>query len=218
MARHKPAITVFSLSLIGFIIILISVQQHAAWIPQFDQAIISPVIAHRPAWLTNILLSFTWLGSPVQVSIIGILIALILVIYKNPRYAALLAVNVLIFSGLNSIIKHMIQRPRPFVADPSIVPLAPIGGYSFPSGHSSGTMLLYGTLILMTWITVKNPKWRWLWTILAAALILATGLSRIYVQVHYPSDVLAGYLEGLIGISLTWLIGSNWVVKQRQLP
>ena len=99
------------------------------------------------------------------------------------------------FSGgtLNTIIKNIIQRPRP-----DHLRLIKQGGYSFPSGHSMIAVCVYGTLIYLVHKKVKNKKIKILLEVLLTLLILLIGISRIYVGVHYPSDVLTGYLISII--------------------
>jgi undecaprenyl-diphosphatase len=105
-------------------------------------------------------------------------------------------------SGINHLIKQWLRRPRPFIADPSIHPLTTAGGFSFPSGHSAGAMLLYGSLIVLTLIWPLSKKWAWGLRIVSSVMIFLTGVSRIYVQVHYPTDVTAGWLLALFGVCL----------------
>ena len=102
------------------------------------------------------------------------------------------------------LIKDIVQEPRPFVVDPRIISDGE-HGFSFPSGHAMGSMVFYGLLALWT-------EKRWLRWVLGA-LIFFIGLSRSYLGVHYPHDVIAGWLLGIIYL-WGWL-GSQRVVEQR---
>jgi len=121
----------------------------------------------------------------------------------------------LVFSGVNSIIKQIVRRPRPFIADPTIVPLAHAGGFSFPSGHSSGTMLLYGTVIILASLHIQSKGWRRTIIGLSVLMILLTGYSRIYVQVHYPTDVLGGYTMAFTGLMWSWWFFDRYLQRKQ---
>jgi len=114
------------------------------------------------------------------------------------------------------VIKQIVRRPRPFVADPSITPLVRIGGFSFPSGHSSGTMLLYGTIIILASLYFKKASWRRSVIGLSILMILLTGYSRIYLQVHYPTDVLAGYMMAFTGLMWSWWCLDHYMSRQEK--
>ena len=73
-------------------------------------------------------------------------------------------------------------------------------GYIFPSGHSMASMAFYGFIIFLVWKYVKTNK-KWIYTIVLSLLILLIGISRIYLGVHYASDVLAGFI-----LTLAYLI------------
>ena len=72
--------------------------------------------------------------------------------------------------------------------------------YSFPSGHAAGSMILYGTLIFLIPVIIQKKVFRPLIQILLAFIIVSVGISRIYLGVHFPSDILGGFL-----LSLSWL-------------
>ena len=115
---------------------------------------------------------------------------------KNKKTSILIWVNLGISALLNQILKHIIQRPRPTeyrIIDES--------GYSFPSGHSMVSAAFYGFLIYLIYKNVKNKYLKWGLVSLLSLLIITIGISRIYLGVHYTSDVLAGFL-----ISISYLI------------
>jgi membrane-associated phospholipid phosphatase len=82
-------------------------------------------------------------------------------------------------------------------------------GFSFPSGHAMSAMTFYGLIIFLVWKNVSNRTLKWILTILLIIFILLIGFSRIYLRVHYASDVLAGFSLGLI-----WLVLSLWVMHK----
>lgn len=130
----------------------------------------------------------------------------------------LLGRNVCMASILNPMVKNLVLRPRPYMVCPEVKCLKPVDpsadvmdlaaqGYSFPSGHSCGSVSAYGTIgryYKKTWVRV-----------LAVVIPLLVGISRFCVGVHFPTDVLAGWALGLLIIFLVpWLIGKfrrRWV-------
>ena len=99
---------------------------------------------------------------------------------------------------LNSIVKHLVQRPRP-----EGVHLVSEQGFSFSSGHSITSMFFYGLAIWLVWRYVENPRVRGVLTVLLAIPMLLVGPTRIYLGVHYPTDVLAAWCLGFAAIVLT---------------
>ena len=93
---------------------------------------------------------------------------------------------------INQIIKHIVRRPRP-----NVLRLVEEDGYSFPSGHSMVSMAFYGIIIYLVYKNVTNKYLKWTLITLLSLLILSIGFSRIYVGVHYFTDVVGGFLLGL---------------------
>ena len=93
---------------------------------------------------------------------------------------------------INQVIKHIVRRPRP-----NVLRLVEEDGYSFPSGHSMVSMAFYGIIIYLVYKNVSNKYLKWILIILLSLLILSIGFSRIYVGVHYFTDVPGGFLLGL---------------------
>lgn len=159
----------------------------------FDNGVSRFVYEQRSAVLTDIMLAITELGDRTAY----IIATALLLIFFYFRYRSLIfplqtGLVLLVAGGLNRWLKAVIERPRPegnrLLEETSL---------SFPSGHAMGSIAFYGFLIYLTWrLTPKNPGLRWLITILLLLLILSIGYSRVYLGVHYPSDILAGYAAG----------------------
>ncbi len=133
-----------------------------------------------------------------------VLIIYFLFIKKHKWYS--IKVPVIAIGGvlLMFLLKQFFNRPRP------LVPLLePVKGLSFPSGHALMSMSFYGLLIFLVWENVRNQFWKWVLTILLLVFILLIGFSRIYLRLHYFSDVMAGFAAGII-----WLLLSIWVVRR----
>lgn len=125
---------------------------------------------------------------------IWLILSALLLCFKSTRKAGAVALlSMLICWGSSElIVKLLVQRPRPFTVIAELIPaIAPPGSFSFPSGHSCASMAAAGT----HWRLLEQ---RWLrWTILVTALLIA--FSRLYLGVHYPTDVLVGCLWGWFG-------------------
>ena len=137
------------------------------------------------------------------ITLLSITIILLLGL-KNKKIGLLVALNLLISTGLNLLLKNIVQRPRP-----NEFRLIDETGYSFPSGHSMVSMAFYGFLIYLIYKFVKSKRLKWILIIILSALIITIGISRIYLGVHYTSDVLAGFT-----ISVSYLVIYTSIVKK----
>ena len=143
--------------------------------------------------LTPIFKIITWFGSATCL----ILLALILFFtIKNKKVGLLISTNLIIITILNQALKIIVQRPRP--TEYRIINEA---GYSFPSGHSMVSMAFYGFLIYLIYKNIKNKYLKISLIVILSLLIVMIGISRIYLGVHYTSDVCDGFL-----VSLSYLI------------
>lgn len=171
------------LSLIILIYIVRSLLQKD--IANFDNAVYSFVASFISEPLTDIALVITTLGSAYV--ILPLCLILIIVFWKKIEATAI-SINLIISFLANQILKRIVARPRP--TEYRIVEEL---GYSFPSGHSMVGMAFYGLLIYFIYRKVKNPYIKWTSCILLTILIFLIGLSRVYLGVHYASDVIAGF-------------------------
>jgi len=142
--------------------------------------------------LTPILKVITHIGGE---KIVLVLAVLAIILIKGLKNKLFLLTGVVGTAGLNVILKHIIQRKRP-----NINRLIPEEGYSFPSGHSMMSMAFYGMLIFLIFKYVKNTTLKWTLIVILTILLSTIGITRIYLGVHYPSDVIGGFV-----VSLTYL-------------
>ncbi len=147
--------------------------------------------------LTDLMKLITFFGSSQFLTVVALI--LIFVFIKSEKHsfnAAMIVINLLLSAILNVGIKYAILRERP-----DVLRLIEISGYSFPSGHSMVSMSFYGLLI---YLCFKNYKKRWKPLIISmlAIIILFIGISRIYLGVHYTSDVLGGFFLGITWIGI----------------
>ena len=125
-----------------------------------------------------------------------ILTVILFVIIKNKKIGISIISNLVIITAINQILKRIVQRPR--TTEYRIIEET---GYSFTSGHSMVSMAFYGYLIYLIYKYVKNKYLKYISIILLSILICSIGISRIYLGVHYTSDVLGGFL-----ISVSYLV------------
>lgn len=176
-----------SILLVLFVVIMILVVTNNT--TSFDNAIYNFLINFKNNGLDFYMKLITKFGNTIPVIII--IIALMITLTSR-KEVVLIGLNTIITVGLNQILKHIICRARP-----DHLRLITEHGYSFPSGHSMISVCLYGLLIYLINKKIRNKILKVLLTILLVILILSIGISRIYVGVHYPSDVFAGYLLSL---------------------
>lgn len=151
------------------------------------------VLSMRNNILTIIFKIITHLGGAYCLIIIAILSAIFV---KNKKIAFAIPINLMLSTLLNLLLKNIVERPRPIGYR-----LIDETGYSFPSGHSMISAAFYGLIIYFIWKNVKNTKLKYASCILLWILIVLIGISRIYLGVHYASDVVGGFT-----ISIAYLI------------
>ena len=120
-----------------------------------------------------------------------------LLFIKNKKVGVCVTSNLVIATLLNQLLKYIIQRPRPegyrLIAE---------SGYSFPSGHSMVSMAFYGFIIYLIWKMVKNKRIKYVACGILGFLIPMIGFSRIYLGVHYASDVIGGFAISIVYLLL----------------
>jgi membrane-associated phospholipid phosphatase len=166
--------------------------------------------AHSTLLLTQFMLILSNLQGTLGMSIFALLFGIFLV--RKKQHYWLLALILTVPGGmlLNILMKQVFHRVRASFTDPIIT----LSTYSFPSGHAAGTTLFYGilTAFLITHISI----WRWRIVAIMAAIMLVVlvGFSRIYLGVHYLSDVLAAVAEGVAWLALC--LTAVHLVRQRR--
>lgn len=143
----------------------------------------------QPTWLTVVAKVVSWLGQP-EVIVPAVIIVAGWLFYKKQSLRDLTLILIMAGNLLSLIIKNFVQRPRP--SPDAVQVLTSLKDYSFPSGHALAAVLTAGAV----WIVFRHRQWKWLHPALIV-YALAIGWSRIYLGVHWLSDVLAGYLFGL---------------------
>ncbi len=178
-------------------------------IPSFDKRVMAslrhpdnPKKPIGPAWLIPATRDVTALGSFVVLCFVTLMVSGYLLLAK--KYHALILVVVVIVGGsfLSDFLKRAYNRPRPnpeFHLDQVTTP-------SFPSGHTMGSAVVYLTLGVLLSRLVEQLRFKVYFVSLAVLLTVLVGLSRIYLGVHYPTDVLGGWTAGLAWSLAWWLL------------
>ena len=144
-------------------------------------------------FVTPIAKFITNFGGAIFLSIATVMLFLLI---KNKKIGLSIISNIVIITILNQLLKRILQRPRP-----TEFRIVEETGYSFPSGHSMVSMAFYGYLIYLIYRYIKNKYVKWILITILSILICLIGISRIYLGVHYTSDVLGGFL-----ISISYLV------------
>jgi undecaprenyl-diphosphatase len=185
---HPPAIGAFLLLLV--LLVALSVAAYRAGPLLFDLPLERDVQSVH--WsVASRLFDFTnWLGEPIDASVAVVLVAIVMGAFRRV-YDAVLSVSAIGANAIESIMKQIVDRPRPPASLVHVT--AAEHGFSFPSGHAT----FFAAWILMLYLVVGrrlSPSLRLALAILAALLILAAGLARVEVGVHWPTDVIGGYV------------------------
>ncbi len=187
---------------VGIALVLLAGLLVDHWPFAFDRSIILGLRAWGgPAWLPNAAVDVTALGGGVVLTIV-VVVAAGLLLVQRLWLTAIAMLGASITGGLVvSLVKTQIERPRP-----DLVPhLVTVSNMSFPSGHSANSAVVYLTLAgLATQVTPSRAARRYL-LIVAILVVGAIGCSRVYLGVHWPSDVLAGWSFGTLWALGWWL-------------
>lgn len=154
----------------------------------------------RTPVLNKILIGITYLGNWQTIVSLG----LVLLAYPGTRknIGMPFAVTAVSSTVIYKAAKSIFQRPRPELA----VRIIKEGGYSFPSGHSMNCLVIYGMLIYLTRRYCRNKRIANIITVVLSLLILAIGCSRVYVGVHFPTDILGGWSLGIAVLTTAIII------------
>lgn len=170
---------------------------------RFDEQIFRSLDAYVTPVNTKVMQAITFLGKhefliPANLA----LIAWFLIVRRHKWYSIRVPAVALSSLGLMFVLKNVFGRQRP-----DIPLLDAARGLSFPSGHALMSVTFYGLLIYAVYHLWRNAAAKWSMISFLAVLILLIGFSRIYLRVHYTSDVLAGFAVGFL-----WLVLSLWIL------
>lgn len=161
----------------------------------FDQEILLAIRRIHSPVLDRIMLGLTFLGEPMTLLILVLGIGLWLLRKQHRSQATTLAIAALGGVGLNFILKQVFRRARPLLWER----LIDINTYSFPSGHAMVSLVVLGTIGYILAVNFQRFRY-WIFGV-TLLLILGIGFSRLYLGVHWPTDIIAGYAAGFV-----WLV------------
>lgn len=189
---------IYAVIIPAVLFIILSEEMVRRQLSSFDSGVYGRIMGHMSPKMTSSMKFISSLGSwPVLVSATAALYFIFGTLKKEYVYGRIIALNLALASLLNSVCKLLFRRQRP-----DILRLVAASGYSFPSGHSMAGISFYGLLIYFSYNGIKSIWERYAVMILLGALILLIGISRIYLGVHYASDVLAGFYAGFLWLSI----------------
>jgi undecaprenyl-diphosphatase len=171
----------------------------AEWQPfvSLDRHVDEELNERATPWVTTVMERVSWLGSTAAMLLVTAAAAGVLVARRRVRAAALVVLALAGAEFLDSLLKVEFARPRPSFAHP-VAPEA--HGYSFPSGHATASLAVYGALAYLAAVGFHGRGLRVACIAGALVLIVAIGFSRVYLGEHFPSDVIGG-----------WCVGAAWV-------
>lgn len=186
------------LPLFIFVVLAIQIWQQEGGLA-WDVSILTAIHATSQANLDAIAITLTNLGTRWGVIPASVVIALVLLYQNRWRSLTYFSITVLGCSFINPAAKATLHRVRPSLWEYPALP-----DFSFPSGHAMSSMVFITALVVLSW----GSRW-WGWVLgLGSLFVVAIGWTRLYLGVHYPSDILAGWM-----LSLAWAIGVSLVVK-----
>ncbi len=159
----------------------------------FDEAVLTWVEGHRTDLMDHIALELTALGNFGTLTVLVLVVSVFLWMTHHRISVGLLLVAMMGGALMNTLLKNIFDRPRPSIVEAG----TEVMSLSFPSGHAMSSFIAYSAIAYLGGRLGPTRRLRWTTWFVAAIIILAVGFSRIYLGVHYPSDVLAGYVAGL---------------------
>lgn len=197
------ALMISFVSIICFGMLAVQISKHQILV--FDSMVISSIQGMESSKLTAILKFFTFIGTTQVILVISFFVLIFL--YTVLRHRSELILFSIVMVGtpiINLLLKKFFHRARP-----ELHRLIEIGGYSFPSGHAMNAFSFYAIIAFLLWRHIPNRLGRTALIIFSCLFILLIGISRIYLGVHYPSDILAGYFA-----SCLWLTIAVWIFQR----
>ncbi|BAZ21587.1 phosphoesterase [Kalymmatonema gypsitolerans NIES-4073] len=182
-----------------FGLLAVEVWKHEGGFP-WDVSVLVAIHSTAQAQLDVIAVTLTKFGSFRLVFPVVSVLGLVLLIQKRWRSLTYLFTSVVGSGIINRTAKEFMHRVRPHLWDSQ----APELDFSFPSGHSMTSMTLVATLVILTWGSV----WCWVILIVGSLFVLAIAWTRLYLGVHFPSDILAGWM-----VSIAWAIGVSLIIR-----
>ena len=187
------------LFLLSFLLLGLNIDSNFVRI--FDEFVYRAIRVYVNDFLTKYMIMISFIGS--WISIVGIIFVLTIFTWRKKIRSDIclkISVSTVVSAILNESLKFVFNRVRP-----DVIHLTEAHGLGFPSGHSMNGMVFFGMIALIL-ISELKTHWKYLYASLLGLLILNIGVSRIYLGVHYPSDVVGGFLFGAFILSAIWRV------------
>ncbi|MET0934575.1 MAG: phosphatase PAP2 family protein [Luteibacter sp.] len=208
LLRPTTAAVVIVVMLLIATVIAVEVREQAG-LTVFDAALASDLRQNMPRPILHIVAMLTHAGDSLVLGSAAVILSVVLLVRRHWRLALMWIATLVGTVTINSALKAWFQRERPLHDHGFVIERS----YSFPSGHASGSMVFYGMLAYVLLVLCPARFHRPI-IVVAAGMITVVGISRILLQVHYFSDVMAGYATGLAWLTLC--IGGAEYVRLRE--
>lgn len=170
----------------------------------FDAQVHNYLLAHTTPTLVQAADRFTFLGSSLFLLPAYVLLVGTLIIFQKKRIALDISTVAISSFLVMQVLKRVFQRQRP-----DLPIIKAIHTYSFPSGHSLSSFIFCSILAYLIWKMKMHVLWKWVLTILLFLVAVAIGISRIVLNVHFATDVIAGFCLGMM-----WVTLSFWIIQR----
>jgi undecaprenyl-diphosphatase len=197
-----------------FAAIAVALKEEATrWLPAFDETLAEDLRTNMSPGVLQLVAAVSHLGDLAAVAAITVVILAVLLFQRQLRLAACWTIAMAGVVPINSGLKALFERPRPLHNHGFIVE----HGWSFPSGHAFGAIVFYG---MLAYVLLRLTPHRWhRWVVAGAiAMVSVIGLSRIVLQVHYFSDVVAGYISGMAWLVVCIGMAEWWRLRGARNP
>lgn len=143
-------------------------------------------------------------------------VVLLFLLFCDKRYTIFMAISFVVFWGMSEIAKLIIARPRPFAVSTDIIQKVSASNFSMPSGHSFAVTFLIGMIVYYLFKNAKSKSVKIISVTVLPILGLLVGLSRIYLGVHFLTDVLAGFTYGIVCAILSIILYKKIISKSNK--
>jgi len=189
-SKSDMALKFSVMALFAALFVFIAAAFNTAISQSFEAWVYAESIEHMSPVITSCAIGITHLGDALVVVLVCLLFIIVPTLRKN--YAVPVIASTVVAACLNALLKLAFMRPRP-----DILMLIPETDFSFPSGHAMTNMALYAVIIILAWRFLHTKRAKVLITLALGTLVFAIGFTRIYLGVHYVTDVIAGWCLGL---------------------
>lgn len=204
----KSNVVLLTISILVFLLLLLSLNIIES--QRFEHLVSDYIQGFRTKELTQIMKFISKIGDFIGYSIIIFILGVYLIFKRKAIILAHILAIILTSAVFNIILKAIINRPRPYGNS-----LVKVNFNSFPSGHAMSAITFYGLMIYLIFKFIKNSPLKILLSSICILMILLIGMSRIYLGVHYPTDVIAGYMAGLVILTLSIGLINHFESKTR---